>query len=164
MRYAFVDRMIEMVPGVSAKAIKNIAASEDVFADHFPHFPVYPGALLIETMAQVGGLLVEKTVLERNGRRVLPVLSIVKNAKFRDATVPGDSLLIEVSLENCTDEAAGVNVTIFCEGAERANAKLFFTLLDLRSFLKPEDLREFDAVKTTIDRVSAFRKRTTAGS
>ncbi len=147
----------EKSPG--SNSLKNITASEDVFNDHFPHFPVYPGALLIETMAQVGGLLVEKTVTERDNRRVLPVLSIVKSAKFRDATLPGDTLIIEISLENCTEDASMVHAVVFCDGQERANADLFFTLMELKDLLCVEELREIDAVKNTIDRVSAYRNR-----
>jgi 3-hydroxyacyl-[acyl-carrier-protein] dehydratase len=159
MRYQFVDRMIEMAPGKSAKALKNITASEDVFNDHFPHFPVYPGALLIETMAQVAGLLVEKTVAERDNRRVLPVLSIVKNAKFREATLPGDTLIIDAAIESCTNDAAMVRATVSCDGRERAASHLFFTLLDVSDLLDADELRSVDAVKKTIDRVSAFHAR-----
>ena len=159
MRYAFVDRMIEMVPGKNAKAIKNITASEDVFNDHFPHFPVYPGALIIETMAQVGGLLVEKTVAERDNRRVLPVLSIVKSAKFREATLPGDTLVVEVVIDNCTTDAAMVRSTISCDGCARASAELFFMLLDVKELLDADEIRSIDAVKKTIDRISLFHAR-----
>ncbi len=63
MRYLFVDRIISMEVGKSVQAIKNITATEDVFNDHFPRFPLYPGALLIETMAQTAGLLIEKECL-----------------------------------------------------------------------------------------------------
>ena len=96
MRYFFVDRILEMNLGKSAKAIKNVTASEDVFRDHFPALPIYPAALLIETMAQVAGLLLEKTMQEKMERRVFPIVSIVKKAKFKDAVVPGDSLIVSV--------------------------------------------------------------------
>jgi 3-hydroxyacyl-[acyl-carrier-protein] dehydratase len=157
MRYHFVDRFIEMIPGKSAKTVKNIAATEDVFTDHFPGFPVYPGALLIEVMAQSAGLLIQKTVSLRDGRRVLPILSIVKNAKFRSATLPGDSLIIDVVLDNCTADAAMINATIWCDGVKRAQAAIFFTLLDVSTLLGSDEVASLDTAATVLDRVNALR-------
>jgi 3-hydroxyacyl-[acyl-carrier-protein] dehydratase len=157
MRYFFVDQIMEMALGEHIIAKKNITASEDCFSDHFPGFPVYPGALLLETMAQVGGLLIEKTVTQKEGRRILPTLSIVRNAKFRHIVLPGDTLIVDVKLENYTETAAGMCAEIRCAKKRVANADLFFTLLDVKKGLDIDSLPEVDTVQDTLARISDIR-------
>lgn len=147
-----------MVPGKSALAKKNITATEDCFRDHFPKFPIYPGALLVETMAQVGGLLIEKTVDVQTENRVLPVLSVVKKAKFRSAVLPGDSLYVSVVLENYTENGAVIRAKIECDQKVKADATLFFTLLDTKTELGMDTLSDVDMVQDTLERLNEFRK------
>lgn len=158
MRYFLIDRILEMEPGKSARAIKNIAASEDVLADHFPGFPLYPGALLLESMAQLGGLLIEKTITEKQARRVLPVLSIVKKAKFRDAVLPGDSLIVSVELEHLTEDAAGIHAAMEREEKPVADADLLFTLIDVKEIFGENGVSPADQINEILAKLSAFRK------
>ena len=58
MRWIWIDRFVEFEPGKSATAVKNLTAAEDHYADHFPGFPVMPAALILEGLAQTGGILV----------------------------------------------------------------------------------------------------------
>jgi 3-hydroxyacyl-[acyl-carrier-protein] dehydratase len=157
MRYFFVDRITEMVPGSHARGLKNITITEDVFTDHFPGLPIYPGALLIECMAQVGGLLIEKTIRERDERRILPVLITVKSAKFRDVVLPGDSLQIDARLRNATETAAMINASVLLDGKEKASAELFYTLLDVAAVFPGAELPSIDEVQDTLARLAAYR-------
>lgn len=163
MRYLFVDRILEMVPGKRAKAIKNITVTEDVFTDHFPRFPVYPGALLIETMAQTGGLLIEKTIKEKENRQVIPMLAMVNKAKFKGAVLPGDSLRVIVEIENITEDACGLEAYIECDGKVMAKASLFFTIVDVKKHLKVENIDEINNLTETLERLSEFRRETNTG-
>jgi 3-hydroxyacyl-[acyl-carrier-protein] dehydratase len=96
-RYPFllVDRVIELEPNVKAVGIKNITANEEFFQGHFPGNPIMPGVLMIEALAQLGGLLAFGSGAPP-GRSVY-FLSIEK-AKFRKPVVPGDQLRLEVTV------------------------------------------------------------------
>ena len=97
-RYPFilVDRIVEFVPGVSATGIKNVSINEPFFQGHFPGRPVMPGVLIIEALAQVGGVLAFKSI-QVAGRPVV-YLTGVDGAKFRKPVVPGDRLRLEVEV------------------------------------------------------------------
>ena len=96
-RYPFllVDRVIELEPNVKAVGIKNITVNEEFFQGHFPGNPIMPGVLIIEALAQVGGLLAFGSGVS-SGKSVY-FLSIEK-AKFRKPVVPGDQLRLEVNV------------------------------------------------------------------
>jgi len=96
-RYPFllVDRVIELEPNVKAVGIKNITANEEFFQGHFPGNPIMPGVLIIEALAQLGGILAF-------GSGVSPGKSVyflsIEKAKFRKPVVPGDQLRLEVNV------------------------------------------------------------------
>ena len=90
-----IDRMIEIVPDVSAVSIKNVSINEQFFQGHFPEHPVMPGVLIVEAMAQTSGVLVTKTMGEQAEGKMVYFMSI-EQARFRKPVTPGDSLLISV--------------------------------------------------------------------
>jgi 3-hydroxyacyl-[acyl-carrier-protein] dehydratase len=96
-RYPFllVDRIVEMEPE-RIVGIKNVTVNEPFFQGHFPEFPVMPGVLIVEAMAQAGGVLVLKTIAEREQKLVL--LVAIENARFRRPVVPGDTLRMEMKV------------------------------------------------------------------
>ena len=94
-RYPFllVDRVLEYEPGVSITAIKNVTINEPFFQGHFPGVPVMPGMLILEALAQAGGLLVSKSLDGPLGDRIF-MFTGVEKAKFRRPVVPGDQLVL----------------------------------------------------------------------
>src|SRR5882724_11640529 len=96
-RYPFllVDRIIEMEPE-RIVGIKNVTANEPHFMGHFPEFPVMPGVLIVEAMAQCAGVLVLKSIPDRANKLVL--LVAIENARFRKPVVPGDTLRMEMKI------------------------------------------------------------------
>ena len=93
--FALVDRVIEHIPGEKAVAIKNITINEPQFQGHFPERPLMPGVLIVESMAQVGGLIVTQMPDLPSG---LFVFAGIDNVKFRRPVVPGDQLIITCQL------------------------------------------------------------------
>jgi len=93
VRYLNVDRLLDLDPGRSARAIRNVTLTEDVFATHFPNFPVLPGVLVTDTMSQVAAWAIASGhQMERRARLVA-----LRGAKFRQFVRPGDRLVVEVN-------------------------------------------------------------------
>lgn len=134
MRFYLVDRIEEIIPGQKASGIKCWTLSEDYFAEHFPGFPIVPGVLQIETMAQLMGILIEHshaTAFPGQGR-CYPILSIVQKAKFRDVIIPGDQSFIEVTLTSLDTMRATGSAKLLVDGKVRAEADLSFTILEAK--------------------------------
>jgi 3-hydroxyacyl-[acyl-carrier-protein] dehydratase len=91
-----VDRVLEFVPGESAVGLKNVTMNEPHFQGHFPSFPVMPGVLIVEAMAQTSAILVVQTLGPECEGKLVYFMSI-DMAKFRKPVVPGDSLHIRVT-------------------------------------------------------------------
>jgi beta-hydroxyacyl-ACP dehydratase FabZ len=96
-RYPFilVDRILEAVPGKRIVGLKNVTINEPYFQGHFPGEPVMPGVLIIEAMAQVGGVLAYDSLAERGTKALIYFMGIDK-ARFRKRVVPGDQLIMEM--------------------------------------------------------------------
>ena len=90
-----VDRILELEPD-RIVGIKNVTVNEPFFLGHFPHYPVMPGVLIVEAMAQVAGVLILRDIPDSKNRPVL--LASIKEAKFRNQVVPGDQLRIEMNV------------------------------------------------------------------
>lgn len=97
-RYPFllVDRVLEVVPDVSATALKNVTINEPHFVGHFPAAPVMPGVLIIESMAQTAALFVVHTLGPDAEGKLVYFMSI-DGARFRKPVIPGDSMIIQVN-------------------------------------------------------------------
>ncbi len=130
-RYPFllVDRVVEMVPGVSAVGIKNVSISEPVFQGHFPRHPVFPGVMIIECMAQTAGVLVVET-LGPEARGKLVYFMSVDNAKFRKPVVPGDQMRVHVTKERQRGNVWKFSAEAKVDGAVVAEATYTAMILD----------------------------------
>ncbi|MFZ2053250.1 MAG: 3-hydroxyacyl-ACP dehydratase FabZ [Candidatus Aminicenantales bacterium] len=97
-RYPFlmVDRVISIEPGRSIKAIKNVTANESFFEGHFPEVKIMPGVLIVEAVAQAGGILLYHSLPEP--AKKLVVLSKIQSVKFRRIVVPGDQLELQAEI------------------------------------------------------------------
>ncbi|NOU95065.1 3-hydroxyacyl-ACP dehydratase FabZ [Paenibacillus sp. LMG 31456] len=93
--FLLVDRILEMEPGVRATGLKNVTINEPFFAGHFPSYPVMPGVLIVEALAQVGS--VAMLSLEAN-RGKLGFFAGINDFRFRGQVVPGDTLILEVTI------------------------------------------------------------------
>jgi 3-hydroxymyristoyl/3-hydroxydecanoyl-(acyl carrier protein) dehydratase len=128
LRYLLIDRIDEVKKLAYAVGTKCVTLSEDVFEHHFPGQPVYPGALLIESMAQLGGVLLELSLPEVLGYRPRCVLSMVK-AKFRDFVSPGDSLCLRAEIKSHHRDSAMLKVEASCGERRIAEADMLYIFL-----------------------------------
>ncbi|MBF2054685.1 MAG: 3-hydroxyacyl-ACP dehydratase FabZ [Candidatus Sericytochromatia bacterium] len=98
-RYPFLllDRVLSLEPGVRASGVKNVSHSDPWFAGHFPHRPIMPGVLIVEAMAQLGGVLL-MAMQPADAPQKLAMLTGVDGMRFRRQVVPGDQLLLEAEL------------------------------------------------------------------
>ena len=126
--FALVDRVIEHIPGEKAVAIKNITINEPQFQGHFPERPLMPGVLIVESMAQVGGLIVTQMPDLPSG---LFVFAGIDKVKFRRPVIPGDQLIITCQLLSIKRKRFGkVKGEAHVEGKLVCSGELMFSLVD----------------------------------
>src|ERR671930_2267039 len=126
MRWIWIDRFVDFQAGKSARAIKNLSLAEDYFADHFPGYPVVPGSLILEGLAQTGGILVG----EANDFKEKVVLAKIPQARFHRDVLAGEQLVYEVELLHLRPEGAAVQGRVLAGGELVAEAEIFFAHLD----------------------------------
>ena len=129
--FLLIDRVLEVTPGESILAYKNISISEDVFNGHFPGAPIFPGVMIIEAMAQASGILGFITSSQKATDGKLYLFAGVDKARFKRPVVPGDQLMITSNIEavkrniwkfRCSAMVAGTKVcdaTLLCAYQDR---------------------------------------------
>ena len=130
-RYPFllVDRVIKIEEGRSITAIKNVTYNEPFFQGHFPELKVMPGVLLIEAMAQAGGILLYHSI--SNPEKKIVFLSKVDKAKFRKTVVPGDQLWLEVKLLKLKNKICQIQARAMVGDEVVAEAEIMASVLHL---------------------------------
>lgn len=133
-RYPFllVDRITEMEKGVSVSGYKNISISEPAFMGHFPGHPIYPGVLILEGMAQAGGVLALKSndlTKEELAQKVIYFMSIDK-AKFRSPVKPGDKLEYRIEVKKLRGTLIVLDGKAYVDDALVAEAELKAMIVD----------------------------------
>lgn len=115
-RYPFllIDRIIEVERKKRIVAIKSVTINEPFFQGHFPEFPIMPGALVVESIAQAGGTLLLPEVPDRHNK--LMVFTGIEKAKFRRPVVPGDQLRIEINVLNWRPRAVRMEGRVTVDG------------------------------------------------
>jgi 3-hydroxyacyl-[acyl-carrier-protein] dehydratase len=122
MRWLWIDRFLEFHSGQSARAVKNVSMAEEQLRDHFPAFPIMPGSLVIEGMAQTGGILVG----EAKDFKDMVVLAKLSQVDFWDCALPGDRLTYDATLIELRDEGAVVEAKAFVNERPLASAQIVF--------------------------------------
>ena len=128
-RYPFllIDRILELEPGKSARGLKNVSINEPFFAGHFPGHPIMPGVLIIEAMAQVGGVLAFKSAGVAN--KAVYFMGI-DNARFRKPVVPGDTVEFVLTVTKCRGVIWVFKGEAFVAGQLVAEAELMATIVE----------------------------------
>ena len=134
-RYPFllVDRVLELEPGKSIRAIKNVTVDEPCFQGHFPEQPIFPGVLVLEVIAQASGLLVFKSpeCCPKSEHPLLYMLVGVDDARFKRQVRPGDQMLLDVEMLWMRQRCASFNATVTVDGQLVVAAKLMCMFKDM---------------------------------
>src|SRR6185312_5212924 len=126
MRWIWIDRFVEFQSGKSARAVKNLSLAEDHFAGHFPGYPVMPAALILEGLAQTGGILVG----EAREFKEKVVLAKITSARFHREALAGEVLTYAVEVLTLRDEGASIAGRVLSGEELVAEAEIFFAHLD----------------------------------
>lgn len=130
MRFVMVDEVQKLVPGQSIEATKTLDPSEELFRDHFPGFPVVPGVLLTEMMAQAGG----KCLFAGTPERGYPMMIRIRDATFRSWVRPGDLIHLRATVKSVSPLYATVTCAGSVDGRSVCAAEIVY------GFVSREDL------------------------
>ena len=126
MRWIWIDRFIEFVPGKRATAIKNVSLAEEHLHDHWEAFPIMPTCLMIEGMAQTAGILVGQA---RDFKEKV-ILAKVAKAEFTDIVVPGDQITYQAEIDSIAPEAASIKGVVLKNGQQIGVIEMMFSHID----------------------------------
>ncbi len=145
MRYFLLDKVTELKVGKSARGVKCVTLTDEVLHDHFPDHPIFPGALVVEAVAQLGGFLIEVSVNQEGEPVRRAVLVQIRDAKFSRPAEPGDRMDIRVRLGASLATAAQIDGEVYVEDARIARMSLTFMT------------REVDSARVNEQRTSLYR-------
>ena len=139
MRFALVDRIVELMPGERIEAVKAVSLAEEYLADHFPTFPVLPGVLMLETMAEAGAWLVREA---EDFACTAILLSEAKNVTYKGFVQPGHLLTVKVTCRRLARGKSDFAGAGYCDGVEVVKGRFsltHFCLADRDAALTPVD-------------------------
>ena len=129
-RYPFllVDRVLSIEPNKSIVAMKNVTINEPFFPGHYPHYPVMPGVLIVEAMAQAAALLSFKSMGSTPDEKSVYYFAGIDGARFKRPVSPGDQMIIKVSLMRSMRGLYKFSATVEVDGLLAAEAELMCTV------------------------------------
>jgi 3-hydroxyacyl-[acyl-carrier-protein] dehydratase len=154
MRFYLVDKVTKFKKASFIEGIKNVSMTEPFFTYHFQRYPVMPGVLIIESMAQLAGLLLEQSGPEGEYKKAF--LSIVDKTKFRFMVRPGDQLNLRAQIINLSDTGACCDVTAHVNAKELTSTRLTFSLQDVSGHFSDFLDEERKALVNTLFRDISF--------
>jgi 3-hydroxyacyl-[acyl-carrier-protein] dehydratase len=133
MRHAHVDRIVSLELGRCARALKCVSLRDEALGEHFPGNPVLPGVFLLEALAQTAGVLLWKSTREER----FAVMVSIDRARFVSFARPGDTLQLDVEIEELTPDVARVHCRASLDGRDVAAARMTFHLAPGESIIAP---------------------------
>jgi 3-hydroxyacyl-[acyl-carrier-protein] dehydratase len=131
VRFVLVEKIVELEPGRRASGCRTLSPDADYYQDHMPGYPVEPGVLILESMAQLGGRLVQQSVRQASGRDVLPMLAMVNDAQFRRPVRPPCRLDLSAEIQSLRATGARVTTAAQVGGEAVASATITYVLVGL---------------------------------
>jgi 3-hydroxymyristoyl/3-hydroxydecanoyl-(acyl carrier protein) dehydratase len=146
MRWGLVDRIDELVAAQSARGRRVYPPDLPLFQDHFPNFPVVPGVLVMESLAQISGKLIGYTVRLQRGDWPFPILSMMEKVKFRRFIKPGEEIVLETRILSLREEMAACEVRARVDGKIRSQAEQIF-VFNAVAFERREESEALEAIE-----------------
>jgi len=125
--FLFVDEILEYEPDKRAVGLKRCSQDDFYFKGHFPNRPITPGVIIIEAMAQIGGIII---LSKKENLGKYAYFIGINNVKFRKAVVPGEDIVMDVQLTRCRAKSGAVHATAYVKGKLVCEADLMFALVD----------------------------------
>lgn len=125
--FLLIDRILEVEPGKKASGLKNVTVNEPFFAGHFPDFPVMPGVLIVEALAQVGAVAI---LMCEEHRGKLAMFAGINEFRFRGQVYPGDTLQLDVEITRMKGIVGKGQATARLEGKVVAEGEIMFAITD----------------------------------
>ena len=135
MRFILIDRIIELHPDQSAIGVKNVTMSEDFLAHHFPHRPIMPGVLIVESMVQLADWL----ILASSEFKLIGLATAFDRIKFRNVVRPGDQMKVKVRLASRQGTLASFKGEAYLGEKLAASANFTMTVESIDSYIAPEE-------------------------
>jgi len=149
MRFILIDRIVELQAGVKITAVKNLTIAEEYLADHFPHFPVMPGVLMLEAMTQAGAWLVRHS---EDFAHSMVVLKQAKNVKYGQFVEPGQTLTVTAELLSQSDSEAKLAARGTVDGQMTVSGRLILAKYNLAD-TNPNNKRIDEATKRELRKI-----------
>jgi len=129
--FLFVDKVLEIVPGTKIRAFKKFNSDEEFFKGHFPGNPIVPGVIIVEALAQAGGILFFASFLENdaNGNNKMGYLMGLENVKFRRPVNPGDEVNLQVEISRRRSKVVKFNALASVDGNKVAEADIIVSIV-----------------------------------
>ena len=160
MRFHMIDRIEEICRWKYITAVKCISLSDDVFNEHFPGYPIFPGSLIMEGLAQLSGSLFEMAMHQEGGQIKRAILTIVREFKIKKPAGPGDKLLYRAEIVTRNNEYGVTNVTAMLDEELCAKGELMFGFIDPPNEKISQSREELYAIVTRQTRYSDYTMRT----
>lgn len=148
MRFVLVDKITNLEPGKRAAGYRDLSPDAEHYRDHMPAYAVEPGVLILESMAQLGGRLVQQSVKHASGRDVLPMLAMVNQAEFRRPVRPPSRLHLAAEVLSLRGTGARVSASAQVDGQPVAAATITYVLIGL----------DHDAVGIGLENLAVIRE------
>ena len=133
MRYYLIDKITSLDTGREARGVKCVTLTDEILHDHFPDYPMLPGALIVEAAAQLAGFLLEMSFNGEGKPLVRALLVQIQRAKFYDAVQPGDTLSIVTTIDSTREESAQVLFDAHVGDRRAARGTLTFVMRTIDS-------------------------------
>lgn len=133
MRFHLVDRVEEICYGKYIIGVKCITLADDVFNEHFPGYPIFPGSLILEGLAQLGGSFFEIMMNEKGIPLKRAVLTIIKRMKFRKPSGPGDKLIYRSDIVTMRDDYGIAKLRAELDGEICTDGEFTYSFLDIKN-------------------------------
>lgn len=151
MRWFWIDKFIEFEPGVRARAVKNVSLSEEHLHDHFPGYPIMPHSLMLEGMAQTGGILLG----QQHGFSSLVFLAKVPKVTFHHLVKPGDQIVYTATLADAREEGGVTDVQAHVGEQLVAEAQIVFAQLSPEAAGIPASASQTNVVQSALSQLMA---------